>query len=123
MVCLSSSYFAVGWRRYEPALVLQQLRCTGVLETVKLRRSGYATRSLFLDFVHKYKSLAFRLSEDPPPTAATCATILQAAELPANSWTVGASFLVSCQWVFSQLCVVAMVCCCRSAIFCFDCCD
>ena len=43
---LSSSFSA--------ELVLQQLRYTGVLETVKIRKQGYPTRLTFVDFMQRY---------------------------------------------------------------------
>jgi len=41
------------------AKVLEQLRSNGVLETVKLRKAGYAQKFLFKDFVNRYFLLGF----------------------------------------------------------------
>ena len=34
-------------------MVIQQLRYTGVLETVKIRKQGYSTRLTFIDFMQR----------------------------------------------------------------------
>lgn len=39
---------------YDEGLVLQQLRCCGVLEVVRISRSGYPTRMMHQDFAGRY---------------------------------------------------------------------
>ncbi|PSR96336.1 Myosin-2 like [Actinidia chinensis var. chinensis] len=46
---------------YEEDLVLEQLRCCGVLEVVRISRSGYPTRVTHQEFARRY---GFLLSED-----------------------------------------------------------
>ncbi|GFZ12563.1 myosin 2 [Actinidia rufa] len=46
---------------YEEELVLEQLRCCGVLEVVRISRSGYPTRVTHQEFARRY---GFLLSED-----------------------------------------------------------
>ncbi|XP_057465935.1 myosin-2-like isoform X2 [Actinidia eriantha] len=46
---------------YEENLVLEQLRCCGVLEVVRISRSGYPTRVTHQEFARRY---GFLLSED-----------------------------------------------------------
>ena len=43
--------------QFDDELVLQQLRYTGMLETTRIRREGYASRPLFADFIRRYKFL------------------------------------------------------------------
>lgn len=42
---------------FDEALVLQQLRYTGMLETVRIRRSGYSAKYTFQDFMDQFKVL------------------------------------------------------------------
>lgn len=43
--------------KFDPQLVLDQLRYSGMLETVKIRRAGYPVRILYTDFAFSYKVL------------------------------------------------------------------
>ncbi|KAF9611830.1 hypothetical protein IFM89_035815 [Coptis chinensis] len=52
---------------YDNDLVLQQLRCCGVLEVVRISRSGFPTRMTHQQFSRRYRFLLFEnvLPEDP----------------------------------------------------------
>ena len=54
-------------RVYEEDLVLQQLRCCGVLEVVRISRSGYPTRLTLQEFAGRYGFLLAdkKVSQDP----------------------------------------------------------
>ncbi|XP_033140807.1 myosin-2 [Brassica rapa] len=54
-------------RVYEEDLVLQQLRCCGVLEVVRISRSGYPTRLTHQEFAGRYGFLLSdkKVSQDP----------------------------------------------------------
>ncbi|EFH42295.1 predicted protein [Arabidopsis lyrata subsp. lyrata] len=54
-------------RVYEEDLVLQQLRCCGVLEVVRISRSGYPTRLTHQEFAGRYGFLSSdkKVSQDP----------------------------------------------------------
>ncbi|OCT63578.1 hypothetical protein XELAEV_18044673mg [Xenopus laevis] len=67
--------------------VLMQLRYTGILETVNIRRQGYSHRILFEDFLKRYYYLAFKAHENPPATRETCTAILEKAKL--EKWVLG----------------------------------
>jgi len=47
---------------FNKELVLKQLRYTGVLQTVTIRRQGYATRLTFSDFLKRYVVLLHRFT-------------------------------------------------------------
>ncbi|XP_038076391.1 myosin-IIIb-like isoform X2 [Patiria miniata] len=70
---------------FEDKFVTAQLRYTGMLETTRIRRLGYALRPQFADFVRRYKVLArsAKLSEDKHG----CVKILKTVGL--TDWHVG----------------------------------
>ncbi|CAB4038758.1 unconventional myosin-X-like, partial [Paramuricea clavata] len=43
--------------KFDPKLVLDQLRYSGMLETVRIRRAGFPVRILYADFAFSYKVL------------------------------------------------------------------
>jgi myosin V len=43
--------------KFEPALVVAQLRCCGVIEAVKVSRAGFPNRSTHRDFFYRYRCL------------------------------------------------------------------
>ncbi|XP_006972464.1 myosin-IIIb [Peromyscus maniculatus bairdii] len=67
--------------------VLAQLRSTGILETVSIRRQGYSHRILFEDFVKRYYYLAFRAHQTPPANKESCVAILEKSRL--DRWVLG----------------------------------
>lgn len=67
--------------------VLAQLRSTGILETVSIRRQGYSHRILFEEFVKRYYYLAFRAHQIPPVNKESCVTILEKSRL--DHWVLG----------------------------------
>jgi len=66
---------------FDGELVTKQLRYTGMLETTRIRKEGYAYRPTFADFLDRYKLLGFGVSSTPPPTDQTCARILAKASV------------------------------------------
>ncbi|XP_045416245.1 myosin-IIIb [Lemur catta] len=67
--------------------VLAQLRSTGILETVSIRRQGYSHRILFEEFVKRYYYLAFRAHQTPPASKESCVSILEKSRL--DHWVLG----------------------------------
>uniref|UniRef100_A0A286Y0P1 non-specific serine/threonine protein kinase n=1 Tax=Cavia porcellus TaxID=10141 RepID=A0A286Y0P1_CAVPO len=67
--------------------VLVQLRSTGILETVNIRRQGYSHRILFEEFVKRYYYLAFKAHQTPPASKESCVTILEKSRL--DHWVLG----------------------------------
>jgi len=62
-----------------------QLSYTGMLQTVQIRRDGYAFRPLIPDFICTYKPLI--LHSDVPIDGETCKQILRKANL--TNWHIG----------------------------------
>lgn len=48
---------------YDQEYVLTQLRYTGMLETTRVRREGYAYRPTFEDFIQQFRFVAFSFTE------------------------------------------------------------
>ncbi|KAK7939555.1 hypothetical protein WMY93_002881 [Mugilogobius chulae] len=67
--------------------VLVQLRYTGLLETVSIRRQGYSHRIPFEEFGNRYYYLAFRAHQPPEPSKENAIAILQRAKL--ENWVMG----------------------------------
>ncbi|CAM9121267.1 unnamed protein product, partial [Ectocarpus fasciculatus] len=57
---------------FDPALVMEQLRYSGILEVVRIRREGYPTRLAFRDFYNKYYLLGFHQGLKRPKDCAEC---------------------------------------------------
>ncbi|KAM3863907.1 LOW QUALITY PROTEIN: unconventional myosin-XV [Diretmus argenteus] len=60
---------------FESDLVSSQLRHSGVLETIRIRREGYPVRLPFHIFLFRYKSLA-GVTETPAPDGENCVMML-----------------------------------------------
>ncbi|XP_069926810.1 myosin-IIIb isoform X2 [Oryctolagus cuniculus] len=73
--------------RFSRERVLAQLRSTGILETVSIRRQGYSHRIRFEEFVKRYYYLAFRAHQTPPPSKESCVAILEKSRL--EHWVLG----------------------------------
>ncbi|XP_041923763.1 LOW QUALITY PROTEIN: myosin-IIIb [Alosa sapidissima] len=67
--------------------VMVQLRYTGILETVNIRRQGYSHRILFEEFVNRYYYLAFRAHQMPESSKENAKAILEKAKL--ENWVIG----------------------------------
>uniref|UniRef100_A0AAY4BF39 Myosin X n=2 Tax=Denticeps clupeoides TaxID=299321 RepID=A0AAY4BF39_9TELE len=74
--------------KFDPEVVLNQLRYSGMLETVKIRRAGFPVRRTFQDFYSRYKMLLMN------KTAAcddrkSCAELLRACDSAGKEWQLG----------------------------------
>eukprot|EP00038_Savillea_parva_P014489 m.11130 g.11130 ORF g.11130 m.11130 type:complete len:1020 (+) comp2818_c0_seq1:31-3090(+) len=65
---------ALDW---DEELVTRQLRYSGVLETVRIRKLGYSFRMHFGDFVKQYNNIVYHYHEDPPQSQETVVKILE----------------------------------------------
>ncbi|KFW80123.1 Unconventional myosin-X, partial [Manacus vitellinus] len=73
---------------FNPDVVLNQLRYSGMLETVKVRRAGFPIRRLFQDFLSRYKMLVKGTSlSDNSKTV--CAGFLQTYDSSKKEWQLG----------------------------------
>ncbi|GAB1604939.1 myosin-IIIb-like [Argonauta hians] len=60
---------------FDEKYILKQLQYTGILETIKIRREGFAVRPTFSEFVNKYNILVVDLTL--PNTRESCVKILR----------------------------------------------
>ncbi|XP_020195317.1 myosin-17 isoform X12 [Aegilops tauschii subsp. strangulata] len=61
---------------FENTNVLQQLRCSGVLEAIRISCAGYPTRKLFHDFLHRFRILAPEILKEKNDEKTTCQKVL-----------------------------------------------
>ncbi|TKS67229.1 Myosin-IIIb [Collichthys lucidus] len=87
-LCAASNPTTTGQAlRFCKERVMVQLRYTGILETVNIRRQGYSHRILFEEFVSRYYYLAFRAHEMPETSKENAVAILERAKL--EDWVMG----------------------------------
>ncbi|XP_043933429.1 unconventional myosin-IXa isoform X2 [Protopterus annectens] len=72
--------------RFDDKLVLRQLRYTGMLETVRIRQSGYPVKYTFQDFVKHFHVL---LPRGTNPSQQNILEFLRAVNLNSSSYQVG----------------------------------
>ncbi|EDQ88897.1 uncharacterized protein MONBRDRAFT_8842, partial [Monosiga brevicollis MX1] len=65
---------------YEDQVVVEQLRYTGMLETIRIRREGFAHRLTFEDVVQAYRGVCFDFTTRLPPTRDNAAKIMAACQ-------------------------------------------
>ncbi|KAI9093230.1 hypothetical protein K1719_027244 [Acacia pycnantha] len=73
---------------YDEELVLQQLRCCGVLEVVRISRAGYPTRRMHQEFARRYGFLLSEASVSQDPLSISV-SILQQFNIPPEMYQVG----------------------------------
>ncbi|XP_019378232.1 PREDICTED: unconventional myosin-X-like [Gavialis gangeticus] len=73
---------------FDPDMVLNQLRYSGMLETVKIRRAGFPVRRPFQDFLGRYKMLVKNMCT-LNHSKAMCADFLQTYDNTRNEWQLG----------------------------------
>ncbi|KAG7456757.1 hypothetical protein MATL_G00239240 [Megalops atlanticus] len=71
---------------FDEALVLQQLRYTGMLDTVRIRRSGYSAKYTFQEFTEQFRAL---LPKDATEPQKDIAALLQKMGLDSASYQIG----------------------------------
>ncbi|KAM6986769.1 LOW QUALITY PROTEIN: unconventional myosin-X [Aplochiton taeniatus] len=73
---------------FDPAVVLNQLRYSGMLETVKIRRAGFPVRRTFQDFYNRYKMI---LKDKGPPEdlRRSCTELLTLHDKRQTEWQLG----------------------------------
>lgn len=75
---------------FDKKLVLEQLKCNGVLEGIRIVRSGFPNRILFQDFFERYKILSDK-SVFTDTMKTNCTTVLSSIDLQSELYKVGSS--------------------------------
>lgn len=73
---------------YDEDLVLQQLKCCGVLEVVRISRAGYPTRMTHQEFARRYEFLLYEANTSQDPLSVSVA-VLQQFNIPPEMYQVG----------------------------------
>ncbi|WJX73410.1 Myosin-2, variant 3 [Trifolium repens] len=73
---------------YDEDLVLQQLKCCGVLEVVRISRAGYPTRMTHQEFARRYGFLLYEANTSQDPLSVSVA-VLQQFNIPPEMYQVG----------------------------------
>ena len=74
---------------FDQGMILQQLRCCGVLEVVRIAKAGYPTRYPHKAFVRRYIELMPREAVQSHNTIELCKTLLRHFRVPENMWQLG----------------------------------
>ena len=85
--------------KFDDKYVTTQLSCTGMLETTRIRKEGYAIRLTFEEFVERYKYLAAQVTM--ASTAANCRKILMTTKL--EGYQIGKSKIFLKYWHVDRL--------------------
>ena len=73
---------------WDDELVLAQLRYSGMLETIRIRKAGYAWRVPFVTFYKKYRWLASKIGANADPRD-QCKQILDQLKMSSDHWQLG----------------------------------
>lgn len=76
-------------KTFESVKVLKQLRCAGVLETIRIRQHGFSHRLTFADFLKRYCFLSFGFNEKVMASRENCRLLL--VRLKMDGWALGKS--------------------------------
>uniref|UniRef100_A0A8C4ZXA0 Myosin X, like 1 n=1 Tax=Gadus morhua TaxID=8049 RepID=A0A8C4ZXA0_GADMO len=74
--------------RFDPDVVLNQLRYSGMLETVKIRRAGFPVRRTFQDFYDRYKMI-LKNKMAPADLRACSSELLMVHDATMKDWQLG----------------------------------
>ena len=92
--CLTACCFAVSQQsgKIDSPLVLDQLRCNGVLEGIRICRQGFPNRIIFQEFRQRYELLTPNvIPKGFMDGKKACAKMIQALELDPNLFRIGQS--------------------------------
>ena len=89
---------------FDRSLMLMQLKCSGVMEVMKIRIAGFPTRVKFSEFVRRFWPLCPQARS--MPEADGCSAILQASNLPSDTYTLGVTKVFMKDRPFSQLSII-----------------
>ncbi|XP_041103158.1 unconventional myosin-X-like [Polyodon spathula] len=74
--------------QFDQSVVLNQLRYSGMLETVRIRRAGFPVRRNFLDFYTRYKVLMKNMTV-PEDVKEKCRSLLHTYDSTSAEWQLG----------------------------------
>eukprot|EP00794_Sanderia_malayensis_P003678 gene3678-4195_t len=74
--------------RFVPELVLNQLKYSGMLETVKIRKAGFPVRRTYQDFAQRYKAMFLKKVASPDPKE-NCMTVLKSLDNAGQFYRLG----------------------------------
>lgn len=57
------------------------MRYTGILETIRIRKAGFPERMTFREFVERYKTFSFKVTDSLKHDEATCRELLRRAQV------------------------------------------
>ena len=75
--------------KFVPQTVLNQLKYSGMMETVRIRRLGYPVRRAFDDFLFRYNVLGRNLQLEGKEVPQSCAAIMQKHDSSRKDWQTG----------------------------------
>jgi myosin protein heavy chain len=73
----------------EDACVLDQLRCNGVLEGIRITRLGFPNRTIYSEFVKRYYLLVPDVPRNPQDPKPATASILKGLKIPESEYRFG----------------------------------
>ncbi|MCJ1307991.1 hypothetical protein MMC25_001641 [Agyrium rufum] len=76
-------------KQFQAPLVLDQLRCNGVLEGIRIARTGFPNRLSFIEFRQRYEVLCRNMPKGYLEGQAACQTILEKLDLDRALYRVG----------------------------------
>lgn len=88
---------------FNKRLVLDQLRCNGVLEGIRISRLGYPTRLPFADFNSRYHCLVESDRGDDPIAKNKTVEIIEHLKLNRNSYRIGRTMVFFRQGIIADL--------------------
>ena len=74
-------------RDFNEKRILTQLKYTGMLETTRIRREGFAVRPLFAEFVEQFRGICFSFGAQVEPGRSSCIAILERSGI--TGWVMG----------------------------------
>ena len=79
--------------KFDMPVVLEQLRYTGLLETIKIRKTGYAVRMKYSTFAQRYRCLLDqrKINISGAPTKEISRVILESFRMERDDYALGAS--------------------------------
>eukprot|EP01097_Dermamoeba_algensis_P004868 TRINITY_DN3126_c0_g1_i1.p1 TRINITY_DN3126_c0_g1~~TRINITY_DN3126_c0_g1_i1.p1 ORF type:complete len:1106 (+),score=401.98 TRINITY_DN3126_c0_g1_i1:454-3318(+) len=73
----------------EAPIVLEQLRCNGVLEGIRITRKGFPNRLIYADFCKRYYILSKNLTRNPPDPKGAAKSILEELKIDPEQYRFG----------------------------------